>query len=178
MSMITSMSLLGMMSAAAGKLGSDELKALDMNDLMDVAIDEIEELPEFVTPPRGYYELAIPKIEQRTIETSEGDVETLVLTFSVVRCIEKDELQAKEKELPDVQEGAMFTQNFMQGAGIQRLLKLFGSVVQQNNCKTLRELLAILPTINVNAVVKHRYAKDDRKTKETPFTDLSDITQA
>lgn len=178
MSMISSMSLMGMMSAAAGQLKTDELKAMDMGDLMETNFSDIEELPEYVTPPRGYYELQVPKIEQRTVETTDGDVEALVLTFSVVRCIEKEEVADKEQVLPDAQEGALFTQNYMQGAGIQKLIKLFGSVIQTSNCTNLRELLAVLPTININAVVKHRFAKDDRKAKTTPYSDLSDVTQA
>lgn len=172
------MTMIAMMSSAAamtGKLNSEELKAMEFDDLLDVELSNIEELPDYVTPPKGYYELSLPKVEQRTVETADGDVETLVLTWAVVRTIELEE--SKEPVTP-VEEGALFTTSYMQGAGIQRLVKLFGSVIQQNNCKNIRELLEILPTIHVQASIGHRFAKEDRKAKEKPFADVANVTQA
>ena len=52
---IASMSVMGMMSSAAamtGKLNSEELKAMEFDDLLDVELSNIEELPDYVTPPK------------------------------------------------------------------------------------------------------------------------------
>lgn len=179
MSMITSMSLMGMMSAAAGKLGTEEIKQLDINDLLDVSMDDVEELPDYITPPKGYYALTIPKIEQKTVETKDGDVETFVFTWAVSRTIElSDAKDAKGNDILPVEDGTLFTSSYMQGQGIQRLIKLFQPVAKEQNCKSLRELINVLPTIELNAVIEHRFAKEDRKAKTSPFPDISSVTQA
>lgn len=179
MSMISMMSLLGMMSSVSGKVTTEELKAMDMNDLLDFDMEAVEELPDYVTPPRGYYALEIPKVEQKTVETNDGDVETFVFTWSVKRTIElTDAKDAKGNDIIPVEEGSLFTSSYMQGQGIQRLIKLFNPVAKENNCKSLRELIGILPTLELNAVIDHRFAKDDRKKKENPYPDISSVTQA
>lgn len=161
------------MSDINNKLSSDELKTMDFADLLDTELDSIDDLPDYITPVRGYYEFAHEKVEQVTVETNDGDMEAIKLTYSVVRCIEKN--NAEDEDTP---EGGIFTQNFLQGVGIQRLKKLYVAVIQQNNCKSIRDLINILPTIHVNASIDHRFAKDDRKTKEKPFPVIDNITQA
>lgn len=155
------------------KMTSEELKSIDFADLLDTDLDTIEDLPDYVTPVKGYYELSHEKVEQVTLETNDGDVEAIKLTYATVRCVEKN-----NPEDEDTPEGGMFTQTFPQGTGIQRLKKLYAAVIQQNNCKSIRELITLLPTIHVNASIDHRFAKDDRKTKEKPFPDVANITQA
>ena len=155
------------------KLNAEELKSMDFTDLLDTDLEAIDDLPDYLTPVKGYYELGHEKVEQVTLETSDGDIEAIKLTYSIARCIEKN--NADDEDTP---EGGMFTQTFPQGMGIQRMKKLYAAVIQQNNCKSIRDLINILPTIHINATIDHRFAKDDRKTKEKPFPDIANITQA
>jgi len=155
-----------------GLVNSEELKAMDIEDALDLDFNAIADLPDYSTPVRGYYELAIDAVKQEEVDTADGTSERFTIVHRVVRCIEKT--NADDADTP---EGTLFTMSFLQGASLQHLKKLYLPVIIANNCKNLRELFALLPTIHIQAEIAHRFAKDDKKAKEKPFADLQHVTR-
>ena len=67
---------------------------LDLDSMLDTAMSKVEDLPNFVTPPEGLYDLTVSevKVEKYTTKAKEGKPETkgqrIRVTYSIAGVIE------------------------------------------------------------------------------------------
>lgn len=78
---------------------------LDLDALLDGNLDEVKDIPDFVTPPEGSYMLKISGVELDRGKAKDGTERvTIVVTRSVAATLET-------KELP-VADGSLFSERF------------------------------------------------------------------
>lgn len=93
---------------------------LDLDAMMDIEMDKVETLPDYVTPPNGAYMLSVNdcKIEKYTSKAKDGRPATegtrIRITYTVDKTIETEDLPVKD--------GSMFSDSFM---GTEDGLKYF-----------------------------------------------------
>lgn len=96
---------------------------LDLDELMDMEMDKVETLPDFITPPAGNYILSIPdaKIEKYQQKAKEGRQSQQATRIKIFYAVEKTLELSNNKDLP-VKDGSLFTDSFM---GTEEGLKYF-----------------------------------------------------
>lgn len=91
---------------------------LDLDSMMDIEMDKVETLPDYVTPPAGIYMLAVEecKIEKYKAKDAKDKEEKsrIRLTYKVEKTVETDDLPVKD--------GSLFSETFM---GTEEGLKYF-----------------------------------------------------
>lgn len=75
----------------------------DIDSLLDADLGEIEDLPDFVTPPNGFYKLTVEVDKKKVMK----DKKAVQFKFHVVETIQLN----NPAEVP-VKEGSLFTQAF------------------------------------------------------------------
>lgn len=127
----------------------------------DFLLDDIEDLPEFVTPPTGAYLVEIPKgIEEKEI----NDNSYYEAGFTIVEVVEVAEKELGENEtLP--KEGDMFSMIFKRDNefGMGNFKKLAKIIAQHFSLTTVGEVRAASTGLKMLVTVKRKYdGKKDR----------------
>jgi hypothetical protein len=136
---------------------------LDLDALLDNNLSEIEDLPDYVTPPSGMYTLAVPevKLEQYTKKGKDGAADVpnqvrLRLTYKIGAVLE---ITDPANAVP-VAEGSLFSDTYMYtDAGLaifkRQAAKLLNVDTAELSPLPLREIFTELTAIEaVNAVVQ------------------------
>lgn len=97
--------------AAVASGGSDTL--LDLDDILGKSVDEVEDAPEFVTPPDGRYMLECKeaKLEDYKVTAEDGTEEKRLRIKIIHSVVQTHELANAEEE--PVPAGSMFSEQFM-----------------------------------------------------------------
>lgn len=88
-----------------------EQTILDLDAMLDIEMDKVETLPDYVTPPPGIYLLKVEEaaVKEYTIKAKDnkpaGKGNRLNITYSVVKTIETTDLPVKD--------GSLFSESFM-----------------------------------------------------------------
>lgn len=84
---------------------------LDLDAMMDIEMDKVESIPDFVTPPAGDYILTVndAKVEKYESKGKEGKAPTQGSRIKLFYAVEKT---LDTKELP-VKDGSLFSESFM-----------------------------------------------------------------
>lgn len=102
-------------------MADKDVTILDLDTMMDISMDEVETLPDFVTPPAGLYELKVEKseVDEYTPKVSKENpnpkkATRIKILYSVVQTLETNDTPVKD--------GALFSESFM---GTSEGLKFF-----------------------------------------------------
>jgi hypothetical protein len=123
----------------------------------DFLLDQIEDLPGFITPPSGAYVVSLPKgIEEKEI----NDAKYFDAHFTVKEVMEVTEKLKDGEDLP--KEGDMFNVIFKRDNkfGMGNFKTVFKSVAEKFNCKTIGEVRENAKGAEFLMVVKRTYNKD------------------
>lgn len=136
----------------------------DTEDLMleeDFSIDDVEDLPGFLTPPTGGYVVSCEKgVEEQETENAEGEKNTFFrLTFKIVTVMEIDEKSLDAGEAPP-KEGDMFSLMYMKNKkGVAFMKPLLSAVAEHYQIKQFSEIKEKFKGIEMLLAVKRRYNK-------------------
>lgn len=112
---------------------------LDMDDLDALTLDDIEEAPEFLTPPSGRYKIGVSKAEIFKRDDSQS-IRVIYFTRETVELNEES-----EDEVPN---GSLFSETFGIPDGLKyfktRMKKVLGDNVDGIKVK---EMLEVLPQV-------------------------------
>ena len=137
---------------------------LEMDDLDSLTLDDVEEAPEFMTPPSGRYNLGISKADIFKRESEDGETQAIRVIYFTRETIELN--SAEEDRVPD---GSLFSETF----GIPDGLKYFKTRMKQvlgGNVDgiTIKDMLEALPTVfgedgdkQISATLKKTVTKKD-----------------
>lgn len=139
---------------------ADDKGMLDKAIDLDMSIDDIEDLPSFVTPPTGAYTLDIVSVEKKEI----GEHPALEFKFTILQVTEMDPEGLDEGEQPP-KEGDQFSLPYMLdnrfGVGtMKELLKPFKEKLGTSN---LGELAKQMPGMKILMVLKRTFDKKKDK---------------
>lgn len=81
---------------------------LDMDSILDMTLDSVKDVPDYVNPPSGAYTLSIEDAKFEIKKNKEGEK---VGRFSVTYKVEETIELASDKELP-VADGSLFSESF------------------------------------------------------------------
>lgn len=125
---------------------------LDMDAMLDGTLDEVADVPDYVTPPAGTYVLAVEDVAIDKRKDKAGVEKPIInVTFKVVATIETKE--------PPVSDGSLFSERFQYTedglAYFKRAAKSILNVADVSGA-SLRDIFATLKDVQqVNAVISH-----------------------
>lgn len=125
---------------------------LDLDALLDGTLDDVKNVPDYVTPPAGTYMLSISDVElDKRKNKDDDDVVTINITYVVAATIET-------KEAP-VADGSMFSERFQYSedglAYFKRAAKNILNVADLDKV-SLRDIFATLKTnAPFQAIISH-----------------------
>src|SRR5258705_6152544 len=90
-----------------------ELTAEQMEALMEGNIDDVENLPDYITPPAGFYKLLVKTVDRK--KDMKGK-KCIHITFSVQEAIQ---LNNPAEEKP--KEGSLFSQAYFPDTSVENL---------------------------------------------------------
>lgn len=128
-----------------------------MNSLLNTSFDDIEDLPDFVTPVPGAYNLGCVKAEFVTDE--ENDKAFVNIVWQILGVVEQ------EKDKVDYPEGTLFGTRYYGEFGIKKFKKIYAALIEQLNCSNAAELIDQMENAEVLAIVTNRSDKDDKSIK-------------
>lgn len=128
----------------------------DIDSLLDTSLDDVADLPEFVTPPPGFYKLTLKKLEQKAI----NDKPALIFHYAVVETLElvnptNDKVAGEGK--------SEFSESFFLNNenGLAYAKKSLAPLAAHFGVKTVREIIAACEGgLEIAATVKNRANKD------------------
>lgn len=91
-----------------------ETTILDLDAMMDMEMDKVETLPDFINPPAGTYMLSVNdcKFEKYTTKPKDGKKPEDLARFKIVYTVDKTLEVGNSADLP-VKDGSLFTESFM-----------------------------------------------------------------
>jgi hypothetical protein len=153
----------------------DDLKDLDLDDIMQLTIGQIADAQKFVLPPRGIYKLKLD-IEMGTMGSGDKETKCISATWTILQTIE---LLDAEVDVP-IPEGTEFSQNWG-GGGVtffKTNLAPLGLQLGATETTTLAQLLEILSGKEYVGTVTHRDDKNkvDEKGKKITYPGVVDLS--
>jgi len=130
---------------------------LDLDSLLDTQMDQVETLPDYITPGKSILDLKIEDAELKKGKNKEGeDRVSIVITYSILATVESDE--------PAFPDGSRFTERFQATEdGIKyfkkQAMKLLN--VADMTGVSLRDILDGLKNTEVRAAITQRVTKSD-----------------
>lgn len=138
------------MTEQVTQLTVDQLKSLEAIDLLDIAIDEVPETPDFINPPTGIYHVkfgmklgtydAKVYVDGKQVEGETKEEIKISANCEIVAVLDVAEkaLDADE-DAPRV--GDMFSASYFGKRGVQDCVNDFKKIAAQIGAKTGKELL-------------------------------------
>lgn len=149
-------------------LTRDLLKEMNIESLLSVTASDIEVLKELATVRAFMGQFTILKV---SMQPSEGDNKGhIAMQYRADAIIEQEE--TNPHKLPDAEEGAIFTERFYPGYGIQRLAQIMGHCSPEGT--TLMQFIESAEGINFHAMVRAKSRKD-QDTKEVRYFNELDV---
>lgn len=136
---------------------------LDLDEMMDMDMDAVETLPDYVTPGKSLLILGIAEVEVKKGKNKEGEEKSsIVITYEI-----KDTVESEEPAFPN---GSRFTERF---TGTEDGIKYFKKQAMKIlNVKSLegakmRDVMDGLKSLEAfKAAITTRTTKDDATGKE------------
>jgi hypothetical protein len=162
--------------SGADLLGFEELRDLGIDDIMDLPLSQIADAQGFVLPPRGMYHLKL-NIDFGEQGTGDKAVKCIAATWTILATIEL----ANDQDIP-LPEGTEFNQNWA-GGGVQFFKTNFGpalGTLGANDQTTLSQALKLLDGKEFKGTVTHREDKEktDDKGNKRKYAGVVDIALA
>lgn len=143
-----------------------------IEDLMDVSIDDLKDLPGFEVPPKGHYKLQV-SLEQKVV----NDHNSVEAKLTVLETLEL----GNTNETP-VENGTKFGQLFMmdnewgQGGFKGFALPIAAGLGMVK--PTIRQVIEKIQNVTIHATIQHRYHKEDKAlpvAERRTFADLKNV---
>lgn len=96
-------------------MSEKQITILDLDSMLDISMDKVETLPDFINPPAGTYDLDITecKIEKYTPKkTNENHNPTEAARIKLIYSVESTIQLSDPKDLP-VRDNSLFSESFM-----------------------------------------------------------------
>lgn len=133
-----------------------QVENFDLDSILDMSLDDVEDLPEFVTPPPGHYKLLLKKLEQKTL----SEKPALVFSYAVIETLELSN-EADTPVAGDLK--SEFSETFFLNneKGLAFAKKNLAPLSAHFGVKTVRELIAACEGgVEVAATIKNRANKE------------------
>lgn len=149
-------------------LSRELMKEMTIESLLGVTAGEVEELRE-LSATRGFMgQFSVLKL---SLQPSEGDNKGHVaMQYKVNAVLELEE--TNPFKLPDAEEGAIYTERFYPGYGIQRLAKIMEQCAEPGT--SIQAFIEAGEGTEFTAMVKARSRKD-QDTKEVKYFNELDV---
>jgi hypothetical protein len=142
-------------------------------------INDIADLPDYVTPPPGVYTLIVKEIKQDEVGKDKDKKTVLKVTYAVVNCLELNNPEQDTEHLP--KEGDLFSEVFFfndpekveNTLGI--LKKKYQGMAEACGTTNLLEILQKLEGMQVKSVVTNRVDGND---KSKVYASTKDVVPA
>lgn len=142
---------------------------VSMDELLDVGLDSLADMPEFYVPPKGAYTGIIKSLEQKEIAGKPSIELVLVITAT-------DELEDPSEQEPTagVETSQVFNMATAFGQGsFKELVLAPDGLAERLECNTMRELFEEAVGTEVSFVTSYRTAKDDKTKRYLDVKKLS-----
>lgn len=169
------MSMIMMMSAASGLLGSKEIKEADFDDIINLGFDQFEELPDYVTPAPGYATFAIKDVEDVEVNQDEG-LRGIRMKFEIKEYQEVSAPKMVEDGKATTDAGGIFSMTYTQGAGLQRMVSDWRGVAAAMGATSIREMVERLAGNSIQAEVTLRASRNKETGETRYFPSIRNIT--
>lgn len=138
----------------------------EIDDLLEANLEEIEDLPDYVTPPAGYYKLMVNVDKKKKMKEKTA----VQLKFTIVETI-----QLNNEAETRVKEGSIFTQAFFPDTSQEKanrwrwLKKAVKPYLEASGAPNLSACLDAMDGQVITGVVSLRW--NDEKTMQYPQVD-------
>lgn len=138
-----------------------------LDGLLDQNLSEIDDLPTYEVPPNGFYRLLVKSVEEKTVNTKNGEEAILDIKYIVKEALElSDPTQADQvKENQEFNESYFFRNNAEMTTSA--LKTTFAEVALHFGYKKLSETLGNLKGLELFATVKRRIDSKDPENVKT-----------
>ncbi len=133
-------------------LGQDDLKECSISELLEVELDCIEDMAEFVLPPIGSYHIDITKCELGIV----GDAMEAIILETVLL----DTIELKNSTDKPVADGTTLGLSYPPGFGLQKFTTTFGEAGKALGATNVRELIEVLNGASIVGTLGHRSKKE------------------
>lgn len=139
----------------------------DIDSLLDADLGSIEDLPDFVLPPAGFYKLVVKKVDKKK---KVKDKSCVSFTFAV-----EEAIQLNNPAEEPVKQGSLFSQQFFPDTSVERqhmwrwLKKAIKGYLETSAAPNLSAGLDSMQGQMITAVITHRPNED--KTQYYPQVD-------
>ena len=146
---------------------SEAATSINLNNLFDATMDQIEDAPEFITPPNGAYKVLVKSVERK-----ENKGKNFVRFLYEVQEVVQLTGPVAPGENPPVPK-SMFSEQFnIDGEGIKYLKRHVKEVWKNYPQMGLGSLLKAIEGQSYGVVVKQRNYKDDEGNQKTAFNTM------
>lgn len=142
------------------------LKEMDIDALLNVAVNEIQEVSERVLFPSAVYQTLVIKGEVEAGTESSGAY--IAVTHEVVAVVELSDDKDAESA-PEV--GTHYTERYYPGYGFENFRTVYRDACQlleAGDAARLGELLEALPNTSWETLIEHK-SRTDKETKEVKW---------
>ena len=144
------------------------MKDMNIESLLAVTAGDIEVLKELATVRAFMGQFTLMKL---SMQPSEGDNKGhIAMQYRADSILEQEE--TNPFKLPDAEEGAVFTERFYPGYGIQRLAQIMNHCAPEGT--TLMQFIESAEGVNFHAMVRAKSRKD-QDTKEVRYFNELDV---
>lgn len=153
------------MNATQTKIDSKDLAAMSLEDLMEIDINQVEEVKDFVPFPTGEYRFEVTSIAFD--EVGSEDKPVIAVEWNILEVVElaNEEEADQVGEIPRVQKENYFLQGGKTAYGVRAFLTAFREIGARNNCTKLPEIMEAGIGATGQAMIERKTRKD-RETGE------------
>lgn len=141
---------------------------LDLDAMLDIEMDKVETLPDYVTPPVGIYMLSVEECEvekyKQKVKDSQGKETGQTKDASRIRLVYKIESTVETSDLP-VKDGSLFSETFMGTEdGIKYFKKQAMNILNVNDLSgaRLKDVMDGLKGVSFKARISIRKTDDGK----------------
>ena len=146
------------MTDTTATLSRDDMKAMDIENLLEVSVSQIAEVKEFNLFPTGAYSLQCLSCD--VAEGTETNGAHIMTTFKVV---EVQELENAEDAAEAPEEGEEFRARYYPGYGFENFKTTFSDICESLPLgidSSLREMMEAMPSTNWEGMIEKKTFKD------------------
>lgn len=137
---------------------------LDLDALLESTLDNVEDVPDYVTPPTGAYALRCEDCKIETYKSKKKGEENKELTRLRVTHAIRATIELKDSKEAPVADGSLFSETFMANEdGLKYFKKQAKAIlnVEDLNGVPLRDVISSLLTAEYDAKISIRTTKGD-----------------
>lgn len=131
------------------------LSSAELDELLDQEIMQIEDAPEFKTPPKGKYVLNLKSVERKE-DLGEKKRSAISFNYEIKEILELDDAS----QTAEVKVGDKFSETYFLPKGLSYAKKHLVVLAESFNLTRTSDVMAAAVDIPVGVILKHRKNKD------------------